>query len=181
MRARWGAALLDELRTQGIADISDFDQAVAQIVIEAAGCFNRWFGTISPTQRPGVLATIAGYRKRPMMPPEPMICMLNSQTNFAPQLFGHMPFMSGVPQYAVYLVHRYYDPSISVEEALALAEYLIAETASQDRKVGGPIRIAEITQTQGYRELREEVLAIHQRNEVLNQRLRQFFLKGKQL
>ncbi|MBI2304446.1 MAG: hypothetical protein HYU86_06825 [Chloroflexi bacterium] len=109
-----------------------------------------------------------------------MIYLLNSQFNFAPQLFtGNSPCMAGVPQYAVYLVHRYYDPGISPERAKALAEYLIAETASQDPKVGGPIHIAEITPYNEYRELSQtEVEEIHKSNAELNQRLRQFFLKG---
>jgi hypothetical protein len=52
--------------------------------------------------------------------------------------------MIGVPQYAIYLSHRYYDPNISSDKAAALAEYLISETASQDPKVGGPIKIAKV-------------------------------------
>jgi hypothetical protein len=46
--------------------------------------------------------------------------------------------MIGVPQYAIYL------PNISSDKAAALAEYLISETASQDPKVGGPIKIAKV-------------------------------------
>jgi len=95
-------------------------------------------------------------------------------------LFTNMPSLSGIPQYAVYLVNRYYDPSISLERAKALAEYLISETASQDPKVGGPIKMAEITPEKGYRELTEqEVAEIQQSNKELNVQLRQFFLKGK--
>lgn len=173
-----GNALLDELNKKDISSIADFDQAISQIVSELARLFNQWFGNIPPDKRPVVVATVAGHRTRPNSSHEPMIYMLVSQTNFAPQLFGHMPCLTGVPQYAVYLAHRYYDPSISVEQAKALAEYLIAETASQDPKVGGPIRIAEINVATGYRELtKEEVEQIHSANEELNQNLRQFFLQ----
>ena len=175
-----GNTLLDELNKKDVGSITDLDQAISRIVEESAQCFNRWFGNISPAQRPVVIATVAGHRSHPDDTPEPMIYMLVSQTNFAPQLFGHMPCMTGVPQYAVYLAHRYYDPTISVEQAKALAEYLIAETASQDPKVGGPIRIAEITADSGYRELtKEEVEQIHSANEELNQNLRQFFLQRR--
>ncbi len=174
-----GNTLLDELNKKGVGNISDFDQVVSKTVSESAQCFNQWFGSIPPAQRPSLLITVAGHRINVGTNPEPMIYMLFSQTNFAPQLFGHMPCMSGVPQYAVYLAHRYYDPGISVEKAKALAEYLIAETASQDPKVGGPIRIAEITVDTGYRELtKDEVGEIHAANEIVNQRLRQFFLEG---
>jgi hypothetical protein len=175
-----GNTLLDELNKKGVGSITDLDQAITKIVEEASQCFNRWFGNISPAQRPPVVATVAGHRTSGNTP-EPMIYLLVSQTNFAPQLFGHMPCMTGVPQYAVYLAHRYYDPSISIEQAKALAEYLIAETASQDPKVGGPIRIAEITIDKGYRELTKgEVEQIHSANEELNQKLRQFFLQRRQ-
>ena len=175
-----GNTLLDELNKKDVGSITDLNQAVTKIVDESAQCFNRWFGNIPPAQRPVVIATVAGHRTQPNGSHEPMIYMLVSQTNFAPQLFGHMPCMAGVPQYAVYLAHRYYDPSISVEQAKALAEYLIAETASQDPKVGGPIRIAEINVDTGYRELtKEEVEQIHSANEKLNQNLRQFFLQRR--
>lgn len=175
-----GNTLLDELNKKGVDSIADFDKAISKIVSESAQCFNQWFGNIPPAQRPIVVVTVAGHRTNAGKPPEPMIYMLISQTNFAPQLFGHMPCMTGVPQYAVYLAHRYYDPSISVEQAKALAEYLIAETASQDPKVGGPIRIAEITADKGYRELtKEEVEQIHSANEQLNQNLRHFFLQRR--
>ena len=156
-----GNALLDELQRQNIGSTGDFDKTIARIVEVSADCFNRWFGNIPPPQRPGVLLTVAGHRMRSSVPPESMIYMLASQTNFAPQLFGHMPCMSGVPKYpqrAVYLAHSYYDPSISVERAKALAEYLISEIASQDPKVGGPIHIAEIDPDIGYHELTGEEL-----------------------
>jgi hypothetical protein len=103
--------------------------------------------------------------------------MLNSQTNFAPGLAPEM-MMAGVPQYAVYLFHRYYDRNITLDRARALAEYLIAETASQDPKVGGPIRIAEVTPGL-YRQLTDdEVNAVSAQNAALNQHLRSFFLTG---
>src|SRR5436190_20947787 len=75
------------------------------------------------------------------------------QPVIAPQLAGAYPMMIGVPQYAVYLSHRYYDPTISGDKAAALAEYLISETASQDPKVGGPIKIAKISPEHGYQQL----------------------------
>lgn len=171
-----GNTLLDELNRKNIGSINDLGDAIPKIAKESAECFNRWFGNIPHDRRPIVLVTVAGHRINADKQ-EPMIYMLGSQTNFAPQLFGHMPCMSGVPQYAVYLAHRYYDPSISVKQAKALAEYLITETASQDPKVGGPIHMAEIPPDSGYRELsKEELEEIHASNEELNQNLRKFFL-----
>lgn len=172
-----GAVLLDELRKKDIDSCSDVDEAVTRLVAECAQFFRQWFQAIPPQQRPAVLLTLAGYRFDDSGNAEPLIYLLNSQMNFAPQLFS-IPCLSGVPQYAVYLVHRYYDPSISLEKAKALAEYLISETASQDPKVGGPIRIAEVTPDNGYRELtEEEVRKINDANKELNLQLREFFLE----
>ena len=171
-----GAALLDELQKNGAVNtVTNIDEASQLVAAESAKLFNQWFGAIQPPQRPGVLVTLAGYRASG----EAMVYLMSSQTNFAPQLFGHMPCMSGVPQYAVYLVHRYYNPEISLENAKALAAYLITETASQDPKVGGPVRIAQITATEGYQQLTdEEVEKINAANEEVNKGLREFFLKG---
>lgn len=174
-----GAVLLDELNGQGLRDDMPIDDLVRTVSSKAASMFGNWFGRdIAPQQRPGVLMTLAGYRASGNADAEAMIYMLNSQMNFAPQLFN-TPCLSGVPQYAVYLIHRYYDPSISGDKAKALAEYLVSETASQDPKVGGRIRIAEITPLNGYRELSEdEVKQISTANQELNDRLRRFFLSG---
>ena len=88
--------------------------------------------------------------------------------------------MIGVPQYAVYLWNRYYDPKMSKSDAAALVEYLIFETATQDPKVGGPINIAEITSDNGYRELSEkEVDNIRKANDSQSLKLRGFFFAGR--
>jgi len=173
-----GATLLDEYKKKGIDKATNIEEAVTQAVDLGAQLFSGWFGQIKHENRPLIALTIAGYRKAKDAKPEAMIYMLTSQTNFAPQLFGPS-CLSGVPQYAVYLQHRLYDSSISLEKAEALAAYLISETASQDPKVGGPIKMAEIKPETGYRELSiDEVVAICKKNEALNQQLREFFLKG---
>jgi len=174
-----GSSLLDEYRKKGYHQPAPVDKVMNNISHESLDCYNKWFGAISPEKRPGVFITLAGYRGNMSAKPEPMVYLLSSAQNFAPMLMGRYPAMSGVPQYAVYLSHRYYDPSISTERAKALAEYLISETASQDPKVGGSIRMAEITAQNGYRELNEEEIGtISADNTALNQRLRQFFLSG---
>lgn len=130
-------AIIDEFQKQGI-NPADVDQAVAAFGTAAIWCDN-WYKSIVPAQRPGVMFILGGYRPGPAGAATPLIYILNSQSSFAPQLAGNYPMMAGVPQYAVYLSHRCYDPAISCDNAAALAEYLISETASQDPKVGGPI------------------------------------------
>ncbi len=172
-----GAALIDELRRQGLAEPGDVDTAIATLVPASANLFSLWFREIPAHQRAGVVLMIGGYRAVRNEVTEPLMYLLNSQTNFAPQLFSDT-CLAGVPQYAIYLVHRYYDKNISIPKATALAEYLITETASQDPKVGGKIDIATIT-SRGFRRLTEnQVLAVHKRNEALNRKLRGFFATG---
>ncbi len=86
--------------------------------------------------------------------------------------------MAGVPQYAVYLMHRYYNDEISLAKAQALADYLFVEKASQDRKVVGHIKVG-IVKPRGYEALTKlQVETIHKKNDSLNKRLRQFFAPG---
>ena len=55
---------------------------------------------------------------------------------------------------------------------------MIAETATQDPKVGGPIKIASITEADGFRELdAAEVLEITKLNDDQNAKLRNFFFE----
>ncbi len=174
-----GASLLDEYRKKGFDNPAPVDEVAGKISQESARLYNQWFGDFIKDKRPTVVLTLAGFRKLETETPEPMIYVLDSGQNFAPMLMGKYPTLTGIPQYAVYLGNRYYDPSISTERAKALAEYLISETASQETKVGGRIRMAVITPKEGYTELSaDDVKAISDGNAALNQSLREFFLKG---
>lgn len=156
------------------------DEVLAAVIQKCKAEHATWFGGLPATDRPQVSLVIAGYRKVSDAGLVPMIYMLNSQQDFAPLLFGDAaPAMVGVPQYAVYLAHRYYDRSMNRDNGARLAEFLISETATQDPKVGGPIRIAIITPEDGYDELsREQVEALHERNVEQSARVRQFFFGG---
>ncbi len=168
---------MDEFSRKDLGKLPDVYETVTGVAGAAADLFAGWFRDIRPNERPAVLMILAGYRESGGKL-EPMIYLLNSQLNFAPQLFADK-CLAGVPQYAVYLFHRYYQPNITLDRAKALAEYLIAETASQDPKVGGPIHIAEVTPQKGYRKLTaQDVEVISQKNATLNAKLKKFFLSG---
>jgi hypothetical protein len=65
---------------------------------------------------------------------------------------------------------------MSIRNLFSLAAYIISETATQDPKVGGPVRMAQITCDKGYVQLGEdEVDEIMKHNDGLNRRLRDFF------
>jgi hypothetical protein len=168
-------AIIDELNKRG-ANPQDVDEAV-QIFGQVAVWCDGWFRGIPPAQRPGAVFILGGYRPAAGgAPAVPLVYILNGNQSFAPQLANNYPMMAGVPQYAVYLSHRYYDPNISADSAAALAEYLISETASQDPKVGGPIRIAKVTPA-GYQSLSDaDVDLLRKRNQKLNAKLKRFFV-----
>ena len=168
-------AIIDELGKKDLMEPDDIDKGL-QAFEQAALFCDHWYRGIPPEKWPGVLFILAGYRPSNGDPQSsPFVFLLNSNTRFAPQLANKYPMMAGVPQYAVYLSHRYYDPGISCQNAAALAEYLISETASQDPKVGGPIHIAMV-KPDGFNKLtNEDVDSLSKRNLSLNEKLKTFF------
>ena len=140
-----------------------------------------WAGTAQIIdQRPILIFILAGFNKLQGDQFQPRIYLVNSQLDFAPQLCTSGHFLARIPQYATYLIHRLYNPQMTVLHLSASAAYLIAETATQDPKVGGPIRIAQITQDKGYEELSEaNVNLIVKKNEEQNENLKQFFFGEK--
>lgn len=169
--AEMALAILDEFGKAGL-NPKNVDEAVGAFATAAALC-DGWYRGIPPAQRPGAMFIVGGYRDG--KPPVPMVYILNSQANFAPQLANNYPMMAGVPQYAIYLSHRYYDTSISGKNAAALAAYLISETASQDPKVGGPLQIAQVTPTKYQQLTPEQIEALQKKNQALNSKLKKFF------
>jgi hypothetical protein len=108
--AEMALAILDEFGKAGVKP-ANVDEGVASFTTAAAMC-EGWYRGIPPAQRPGAMFILGGYRMA-ADGPVPMVYILNSQSSFAPQLANNYPMMAGVPQYAIYLSHRYYDPAIS--------------------------------------------------------------------
>lgn len=168
-------------------DFIDIDEIVNETHSWGKKTYEGWFGT-KPwhstvqqgqiiDQRPGMIFIVCGYNKRGDQ--KSQIYLLNSGLDFVPQLCksGHM--VAGVPQYAVYLLHRLYNPQMRLQNIASLAAYLITETATQDPKVGGPVRMAQITLNCGYKEFSsDEIRKITDKNEAQNVKLRGFFFKG---
>lgn len=111
--------------------------------------FAQWFGPpqflMGPggpvaTPRPNIWFLLIGYDASN----QPKIIMLGSTPplNFSPNLSTTGFAASGVVPLAVYLLNKLYRRGLSIEVAKDLATYCIAETASQDGKVGGPIKLA---------------------------------------
>lgn len=134
--------------------------------------YAQWFSNLPPEAKPSLGFIITGLEKNK----KTKIYYLASRFDFAPQLCTTGIALGGIPQYATYLVHRLYDPKMSIRNLITLAAYVITETATQDPKVGGPVRVAQISDDQGYKQLTEsQVNEVVKRNEKLNKQLRDFF------
>jgi 20S proteasome alpha/beta subunit len=152
-QAEIGASLVQRiiasLATQPGADV---DMVAETIRTVGNQLFAQWFGAPQflmgaagpvSTPRPDVWFVLIGYDAGN----RPKILSLGSTPpfNFAPNLSTTGFVAAGVVPLAVYLLNRLYRRSLDVEIAKDLAMYCIAETASQDGKVGGPIRLAVVT------------------------------------
>lgn len=176
------ARLIDQLRPQ-LGGQTSTDQITQTTESFCRGQYHTWFGqrpwaSQAPMvdQRPSVIFIIAGYTNGAMPDFQPRIYLLSSALEFVPQLCQSGFMLAGVPQYATYLIHRLYDSTMNVRSLTSLAAYLITETATQDPKVGGPVRIAQLTPSEGFAELGEDAIQeIVSNNENQSQRLKEFF------
>jgi 20S proteasome alpha/beta subunit len=138
----------------GLTGVTDIMQKVRDVANKR---FNEWFpgfplmsipGQNPAFVRPLLELSIAGYdfvEKRSI----PRMYSLSSIYHFAPTLHDYGFILSGVPQYALYLLNRLYSPDMDVKALEHLAAYVITETATQDGKVGGRVQMAIISPNSG--------------------------------
>jgi 20S proteasome alpha/beta subunit len=161
-----------QLASQGIVFIDDVVQAMRQ---RLRSHYEELYSRLPIERRPNMTVIVGGYEEGEM----PYIYSLDSRDDYAPVLNDIGFHALGVPIFPVDLLNRFYAREGRTENAAALAEFVISETANQDPKVGGPITIAVITPGEGYRELSpNEVAVIHRRNEEQFNQLRAYFYGG---
>jgi 20S proteasome alpha/beta subunit len=143
---------ISERKTEGATPVM---LLVREILISKFNEFFKGFliqpiqGATAPT-RPDLLFIVAGYDiDSNGKATVPKIYSLNCQLNFAPLLVDYGFALQGIAQYALYLLNRLYDPNSPIKNLLPLAAYVITETASQDGKVGGPVRMIKILPGEG--------------------------------
>ena len=139
--------------------------------------YNDWFQQFPIRDRPLMAAVICGYEQSFSGDNlVPRIYTISSEHDYATMLCDQGFCLLGLPLFPTYLVNRLYDMSATRDRVVALAEYMIAETGTQDPKVGGPVSIAVISPDGGFRELDEgEVADIHRRNQEELGRFREHF------
>jgi 20S proteasome alpha/beta subunit len=184
-QAETGASLIQRI-TAGLATTphTDVDGAAESIRTMGNQYFTQWFGPPQfmpgpagpiPVPRPDIWLLLIGFAAND----QPKIISMGSTPpfNFAPNLSTTGFAASGVVPLAVYLLNRLYKRGISLEIAKDLAAYCILETASQDGKVGGPIRLAVARRRAEIVILGdEEILEIGKRADRHRESLRKSFL-----
>jgi len=192
--AELGATVLTQTQDAitGQAGIDGTGDVMNMLRQTACRCYDTWFASLPqttilnpqtgvPIGRPDLTFIVGGYDKDQNGNfVRPSIYQLNSALNFAPMIHDYGFAVAGVPTYALYLLNRLYEPNRKAEEELVpLAVYAISETASQDGKVGGPIRVI-IVSPPGSKELTDvEVNNIVKRNLTRTTALRNSFYEGR--
>jgi 20S proteasome alpha/beta subunit len=154
-----GALLMDsiesEVRENNLDGVTRVLETARRIVKQR---YDEWFsrflirstpGAQDPV-RPDLVMIVAGYdRDDSGKFTIPRIYSMSSPLDFAPMLHDYGFALNGIAQYALYLLNRLYVPESPIERLLALACYVITETASQDGKVGGPVQVLTIAPETG--------------------------------
>ncbi len=181
-----GATVVHRLQSQLSEPKAGIEEVLPKVSSSLASMFDQWFPfekfQVQPLEegeatRPDVACIVAGFptRGKPKER-EAEIYSLLSPLNFAPLLHNYGFALSGVAQYALYLMNRIYHEGISLDDAEAIAHYVITETATQDGKVGGPVRMATIEPDRGYQELPpEKVAQFPTRDRKVNEELAKLF------
>ncbi len=152
--------------------------------------YGEWFPHLRPMGvpgtpeigRPDLLFVVAGYdRDAAGAYTVPRLYSSPSALDFPPMLHAHGFVLQGVAQYALYLLNRLYEADRTLADLTSLAVYVITETASQDGKVGGPVRAVTIhpdsngKSTPGVDLPESEVKKIHESNAERANALRKSF------
>ena len=114
--------------------------------------WDAYFANVPFQNRPICAFIVAGLNPIDGIYTKPVIYTLISQFGFAPALHRYGFACAGIPTFATYILNRRYDATSSAETLAGLVAFAIKETASQDQRVGGPIRVTTI-KPEGAKEL----------------------------
>ena len=140
-----GDALVDEFLTnQQGSDSDGVTKVMGKFRAHLAQKWDAYFANVPFQNRPICAFTVAGLNPVDGIYTKPVIYTLLSQFGFAPSLHRYGFACAGIPTFATYILNRRYDRNASVEVLAGLVAFAISETASQDQRVGGPIRMTTI-------------------------------------
>lgn len=180
-----GTQLIQEIGNTARVRSADGVSNVVDLVREIARRrYAEWFPHLPPAafpgtpqlSRPDLQFVVAGYdADAEGRYTQPRLYSSGSGLDFPPSLHEYGFVLSGVAQYALYLLNRLYEADRSLEDLRNLAVYVITETASQDGKVGGPVRCVTITPDGASELTDEQVGEIHSSNARRGAALRESF------
>lgn len=150
-----GDALTEEfISSHRNAGLDGVTQVMKEFRTHLAQKWNEYFAAVPFEHRPFCGFTVGGLDPVGDKYAVPAIYTLPSVFGFAPSLHRYGFACMGVPVYATYILNRRYDRKASAETLAGLVAFAIRETASQDQRVGGPIRVT-ITKPEGAKELNQ--------------------------
>ncbi len=134
----------DKLQQQ-VEQIDGISDVLRELQKYCLDKWNQWLKNVPFEARPAIGYIVAGLDKNSESEYSiPKIYSMNSMVGFMPGFHRYGWANGGIPIYAVYLYGRRYKSDMSLDELSGLAAYVISETASQDHRVGGPLKMAQI-------------------------------------
>ncbi len=181
-----GATVVQTLQRQLPDPKAGIEAVLPTVCASLTSMYDQWFPiekfqvqplTDDNATRPDLAFILAGFPSiGSEHSGEPEIYSLVGALNFAPLLHNYGFGLSGVCQYALYLLNRVYRGDLALTDAIGLAHYVITETATQDGKVGGPVRIAIIDPRTGYSTVPGSDLSkFKSRDQAINEELAKLF------
>jgi len=140
-----GDALVEEfLTSHKQQDLDGATQVMGEFRAHLATRWDAYFANVPFQNRPICVFTVAGLNEVDGKYTSPAIYTLASHFGFAPSLHRYGFACAGISTFATYILNRRYNRTSSVEVLAGLVAFAIKETASQDQRVGGPIRVLAI-------------------------------------
>lgn len=140
-----GDNLLDEFRRSVSQGIDGVSEIVRQLQTFCSSRWNQWFANVPFQFRPTVAYIVAGLDKDDERYCIPRIYSLDSRMGFAPAIHRYGWAHGGIPMFAIYIFGRKYKENMSADELIGLVAYAITETATQDMRVGGKVKMMKIS------------------------------------
>lgn len=118
--------------------------------------FDEFFSHQKPEDRPSLSILLAGYSNNSTAE----IYRLNSNDNFVPRKSSTGFDCIGIPVIADYILNRFYEKEITIDQAFTMATFCIKETSSQDNRIGGPTQISYFSNNKSYTELKKSEIEL---------------------
>ena len=152
----FGESLLEGFRKEKESDLDGATNVVEKLYVSCKERWGEWFSGVPREMRPNVGFVVAGLDQKEGEKNYTLtrIYSMESHYDFAYALHNRF-LLRGIDPLAMYILNKQYYEGMMLDDLCTLVAYAISETASVDKRVGGPIRIA-IIDSKGFREIPEQ-------------------------